>query len=117
MALVASPSFLKDVQVNWGSIASISEEASKAMEFVQSKVKTPEDIISTAQLPVSSVRDAVILLQQPGCGSGRELEAEELREIVADLIAAYGEPDLQRRIRGIYERQRKAQGSPSTPED
>jgi len=117
MALVASPSFLKDVQVNWGSIASISEEASKAMEFVQSKVKTPEDIISTAQLPVSSVRDAVILLQQPGCGSGRELEAEELREIVADLIAAYGEPDLQRRIRGIYERQRKAQGSPSTQED
>ncbi|CAK9078162.1 unnamed protein product, partial [Durusdinium trenchii] len=111
MALVASPSFLKDVQVNWGSIASVSEEASKAMEFVQSKAKPPEDIISTAQLPVSSVRDAVILLQSPGSGSGRDLEVDELREIVAELIAAYSEPDLQRKIRNVYEKQRKAQTS------
>ena len=104
MALVASPpSFLKDVQVNWGSIASVSEEASRAMDFVQSKVKPPEDVISTAQLPVSSVRDAVILLQSPGCGSGRELELEELKEIIAELIAAYGEPNIQRKIRYIYD--------------
>ena len=146
-------------QVNWGSISNVSEEASKAMEYVQSKSKPVEvitaplgwvntgwigrvgkipvvrgifpshptiilwlvytsntgnctifsstqsfpsspqktqDIISTAQLPVSSVRDAVILLQQPGSGAGRTLDVEELREIVAELIAAYSEPDLQR---------------------
>lgn len=58
--------------------------------------KKHQDIISTAQLPVSSVRDAVILLQQPGSGAGRTLDVEELREIVAELIAAYSEPDLQR---------------------
>ncbi|OLP86787.1 Lysine-specific demethylase 8 [Symbiodinium microadriaticum] len=77
MAMVASPSFLKDMQVNWGSIASVSllelhhglghgEEASRAMETVQAKAKQPED---------------------------------ELREIVAELIAAYSDPDLQRRSR------------------
>ncbi|CAE7227560.1 kdm8 [Symbiodinium microadriaticum] len=109
MAMVASPSFLKDMQVNWGSIASVSEEASRAMETVQAKAKQPEDMISTAQLPVSSVRDAVILLQSPGSGAGREIEPDELREIVAELIAAYSDPDLQRKIRDIYEKQRRAQ--------
>ncbi|CAJ1334089.1 unnamed protein product [Effrenium voratum] len=109
MALVASPSFLKDVQVNWGSISTVSQEASRAMEHVQAKAKPPEDMISTAQLPVSSVRDAVILLQGPGSGSGRELEIEELKEIVAELIAAYSEPDLQRKIRTVYEKQRAMQ--------
>ena len=39
----------------------------------------------------------MILLQQPGSGAGRTLDVEELREIVAELIAAYSEPDLQRR--------------------
>ena len=55
-----------------------------------------QDVISTAQLPVSSVRDAVILLQAPGSGQGQQLQSEELREIVAELIAAYSEPELQR---------------------
>ncbi|CAE7203686.1 kdm8 [Symbiodinium natans] len=109
MAMVASQSFLKDMQVNWGSIATVSEEASRAMETVQAKAKQPEDMISTAQLPVSSVRDAVILLQSPGSGAGRELEPDELQEIVAELIAAYSDPDLQRKIREIYEKQRRAQ--------
>ncbi|CAK9095672.1 Lysine-specific demethylase 8, partial [Durusdinium trenchii] len=36
---------------------------------------------------------------------------DELREIVAELIAAYSEPDLQRKIRNVYEKQRKAQTS------
>ena len=115
MALVAS--FLKDVQVNWGSIASASEEASRAMEFVQSKTKPPEDLIATSQLPVSSVRDAVILLQGPGSGEGRELDLEELREIIAELIAAYGEPSLQNKIHSIQEQQRKAQIKPSCSDD
>ena len=69
--------------------------------YHQLKIPFPQkkqDIISTAQLPVSSVRDAVILLQQPGSGAGRTLDVEELREIVAELIAAYSEPDLQRSL-------------------
>jgi len=107
--MVASPGFLKDMQVNWGSIAAVSQEASRAMETVQAKAKPPEDMISTAQLPVSSVRDAVILLQGPGSGAGREIEPEELQEIVAELIAAYSDPDLQSKIRNIYDKQRKAQ--------
>ena len=65
-------------------------------------IPSPQDVISTAQLPVSSVRDAVILLQSPGSGAGRSLDVEELREIVAELIAAYSEPDLQRRLGRYY---------------
>jgi len=115
--MTMAPSFLKDVQVNWGSISNVSEEASKAMEYVQSKSKPVEDIISTAQLPVSSVRDAVILLQQPGSGAGRTLDVEELREIVAELIAAYSEPDLQRKIREVYQKQQKASTNGASQED
>lgn len=106
--MALAPSFLKDVQVQWGSISNISEEASRQMEKVHCNAKPIEDVISTAQLPVSSVRDAVILLQSPGSGAGRTLDVEELREIVAELIAAYSEPELQRKIRGVYEKQRKA---------
>lgn len=41
---------------------------------------------------------------------------EELREIVAELIAAYSEPNLQQKIRNVYEKQRRAQTS-GTSED
>lgn len=115
--MALAPSFLKDVQVQWGSISNISEEASRQMEKVHCNSKPIEDVISTAQLPVSSVRDAVILLQSPGSGAGRSLDVEELREIVAELIAAYSEPELQRKIRSVYEKQRKAASNGGGSED
>eukprot|EP00440_Ansanella_granifera_P026970 gb/GFBE01029290.1/.p1 GENE.gb/GFBE01029290.1/~~gb/GFBE01029290.1/.p1 ORF type:complete len:624 (+),score=113.26 gb/GFBE01029290.1/:1-1872(+) len=112
----AAPSFLRDVNVSWGSISEISAEASKAMESVSQRTRATDDVISTAQLPVSSVRDAVVMLQAPGSGSGPEPSAEELREICADLVAAYSDPELQQKIHQIYEKeQEKLSGSQKDP--
>ena len=49
-----------------------------------------------------SSRDHVCFSAGSGTLNGR-MAKDELREIVAELIAAYSDPDLQRKIRDIYE--------------
>lgn len=51
--------------------------------------------ITTHMLGISSVRDAVVLLQPLGSGEGDEPDLETLKEIVADLIAVYSGQEVQ----------------------
>lgn len=96
--------------VHWGSVTSVCSKAKDAYEVACKKVQEAKanEGITTAQLPVSSVRDAVICLQPSGSGSGPELSIEELREAVADLIAAYSDPQLQSDMQKLFRKSRQA---------
>eukprot|EP00931_Biecheleriopsis_adriatica_P032789 TRINITY_DN19088_c0_g4_i1.p1 TRINITY_DN19088_c0_g4~~TRINITY_DN19088_c0_g4_i1.p1 ORF type:complete len:632 (-),score=116.58 TRINITY_DN19088_c0_g4_i1:81-1976(-) len=117
--MLAAPSFLRDVDnVNWGSVSDVSVQASEAMMEVQQKFQLSDaDTISTASLPVSSVRDAVVMLQNPGSGSGRELTNDEIKELLADLVAAYSDPAVQKKCLEIQAAARERLQNGSTHED
>lgn len=66
--------------------------------------RVEESDLYAAQLPISSVRDAVVCLQPVGSGTGLEPTIDELREMVAELIAVYSDPSVQREIAQVQKK-------------
>lgn len=99
-----NPGAWKDV--SWGTVSSAAIDSHNTVTE-KLRPSADENQITTANLPVSSVRDAVVFLQKPGSGEGRELSVEELKELMAEVVAAYSDPELQRNIDNIIRRAQK----------